>query len=421
MPLSNATRIVSRNLLVSASQALADAIFDQNRITESNFRDLCTLINLSILYDGVEVLGSHYHLDRQNKPMVAEGYESIEQLTGLSVDAGPKPEELDAVVLEASKEAAAPFFTVANISRDEIMTRLRGSIRTELSDAPDYWDDFNEGRQLALGGTFKGIKFSPAQAAENFWYRTFLYLGLARVRRIPFVPDAVRGCGFPTTGRDSGGAYDQLINAVQAKWGDQLAVLLQGTEVQIPPFAAVIFHRAGSDRSRIGPELRALREELGEVRSALLRFDLEKKAGSYGSYLQGLFPTNSTAAVRSEVDRRVQEAIANLYKQKVPLPRFMLKLRPLLSVIYETYLLVHGLLPGEFESLKKAGLEIMQAFPGIWSDLKEYQGFDESNAFAEVHYRLGWDLRSWFNTEVPLEKLFGQIQPDLPERDAARA
>lgn len=424
MPLSNATRIVSRNLLVSASHALADPVFDQNSITESNFRDLCTLINMAVLYDGLEVLGSQFHLDRRNKPDVAEEYESIAQLTGLRVDAGPKPEELDAVVLEATKEAAAPFFTVSNISRDEIMTRLRSSIRNELSDAPDYWDDFNEGKQLALGGTFQGLPFSPAKAAENFWYRTFLYLGLARVRQIPFVPDAVRGCGLEQERRNAGsdsihesnGAYEQLIAAVQAKWGERTAIPLRGTTVMIPPFAAVVFRRAGSDRNRIGLALRELREELSEVRSALLRFDLEKKAGSYGSFLQGLFPTNSTEAARIDAGQRVQEAITNFRKQVIPLPPLMLKLRPLLSVVYETYSLVHGLL-GDFETLKKAGLEIAQALPGIRSDLKEYQGFDDTNVFAEVHYQLGWDLRSWFNTDVELEKLFGQIQPDLPEAE----
>jgi hypothetical protein len=47
---------------------------------------------------------------------------------------------------------------------------------------------------------------------------------------------------------------------------------------------------------------------------------------------------------------------------------------------------------------------------------KELASWSDKYIFAEVHYQLGWPLRSWLNQGIKLEKLFGPIQDDEPHK-----
>src|SRR5690348_3684620 len=101
MPNSPSLRIVPKNLLFSAQEALSESAVHEGHVTESNLRDLCTLITLSVLYDEIETLGSANELDKFNKPDIARGYDAIRAMTGLCITVGPTPCEFDDVLTKA--------------------------------------------------------------------------------------------------------------------------------------------------------------------------------------------------------------------------------------------------------------------------------------------------------------------------------
>src|SRR5215831_15878454 len=90
-------RVVPKNLFLSALTAL-DGPTEKGKTAESNIRDLCTLITLSMLYDELETLGHKDELDGHSKPHIAEGYARIRELTGLDIVIGPEPEEADSII-----------------------------------------------------------------------------------------------------------------------------------------------------------------------------------------------------------------------------------------------------------------------------------------------------------------------------------
>jgi hypothetical protein len=154
--------------------------------------------------------------------------------------------------------------------------------------------------------------------------------------------------------------------------------------------------------------MRALRDELAPVRLALGSFQREKDTADYRGLIT-IFGKAHTADSKGVIDDRVHDAIEVLRKVKWPGPPQFLVIKPVFNLVKSAASLFSNLVsasPGAFGAAK----DVFEAA----SAAKELQSFGDSSAFVEVHHRLGWTLRQWFNPGIRLEKLFGPIQGDEP-------
>src|SRR5262249_54090396 len=148
----------------------------EGHVTESNLRDLRTLITLSVFFDEIDTLGNANELDKSNKPDIAKGYDAIREMTGLSIKVGLTADEFDDVLAKAVKPATAPFTKARkNVETEGLREKLAGALRADTSGAPDLWETLAEGKRLALA---KNVADKSTEA-EKFWLRTFLSAGLA--------------------------------------------------------------------------------------------------------------------------------------------------------------------------------------------------------------------------------------------------
>lgn len=403
---SSCTRVVPKNLFLSAQRALSEQTIRSAGVTHSNIRDLCTLITLSVLYDDVETLGSKAELSKDSKPNIAPEYEKIRDLTGLQIKVGPTPAEFDETLKESISFAIRPFARAnKNITLSELKARLGESLRAETSDQPDYWEDFAEGQKLLQATNLNEFGTSP----ENFWLRSFLYAGLASTRKRPFVPDAIRSWGMHQTssvGADYGQHLEQIIEAKYPP--SRMWELIRDSPFPIPPFAATVFLRAGSTHRNIPTALRILREDMTPVRDALSSFQREKDTADY-SGLVTIFGQSHTPDSKITNDDRVRNAIEALRKATVAVPPQILVLKPVFDMVKSVTSLVTNLVspsPRIFGAFKD-GLDVL-------SKKKDVTSRADTAAFVEVHHRLGWALRGWFNSGIRLEDMFGPIRDDEP-------
>jgi len=402
------SRIVPKNLLASAMRAIREESEDGGAITVTNVRDLATLVNVAVLYDEMETIASKEEFDSSYKPYLAEGYDAIQDV-GLKVRAGPEKAEFDRVLSAGAAFATEPISAAgSDVSLQQLRQRLSNSLRGALSTGPDYWSDFEEGRDLFLNRNFDPD--GPENGAENFWLRSFLYLGFAKVREVPFVTDAVRSWGLDAQGPRSDYAQ-QLETIIDAKYSpEQVSKLIPDTPLPLPPLAAAVFLRAGTRRN-ILPELKVLREELAPVRMALAGFQHKKHGGEFLGYIN-IFGGYYSSATQRKADENVHAAFEALRKLKVPLPPQLLVVKSAFAVSKSVASLLSNLLSAIPRPIK-AGAEIYEAV----SQMKDLSTWSESNPFAEVHHRLGWTLRSWFNEGIKLETLFGSIRDDEPRQN----
>ena len=273
------SRIVPKNLFLSAQRGLSEEAVRAGAVTHSNIRDLCTLITLSMLYDEIETLGNKAELEEDCKPYIAAEYQSICDLTGLKINVGPAQHELNEVLKESVSFAVRPFVKAARkIELDALEDKLSKSLRDETSDQPDYWEDFAEGRRLLLAKALD----EQSTESENFLLRSFLYAGLASNRQRPFVPDAIRSWGMHQITVPSSDYGEDLERIIEAKYPPgRMWELIAGSPFPIPPFAATVFLRADSKRQNLPKAIKSLRDDLTPVRDALAHFQREKDTADY--------------------------------------------------------------------------------------------------------------------------------------------
>lgn len=402
---SSSLRIVPKNLLFSAQQALSESAVREQRVTESNLRDLCTLITLSVLYDQIETLGNTKELDTSSKPHIAVGYDAIRDMTGLCITVGPKLSEFDAVLDKAIPPATTPFAEARrNVTTEGLRQKLAGALRADISGTPDYWEDLAEGRRLALS---KDVGDASTEA-EKFWLRTFLYAGLARHRKRPFVPDTIRSwdrnedCPPNDYSR-------QLIEAVDAKYSpERVRELVVDSPIPIPPFPALVFHRTGGDRRKIPQETRNLRCELETVREALTRLQRERETADYSGILT-LFGRPHTAKSLLALDDRTRDAFKTLRDLKIPggIPPLVLRVKPVFEILMSTAKFILNLATIQLHQVPGAIREIA-------TKLTEFEKSQHDFDFAEIHSQLAATPRAWLKGGVRTDKLFGTIRKDNP-------
>jgi hypothetical protein len=408
MPNTSSARVVPKNLFLSAQRALSEPAIHLKSVTQSNIRDLCTLITLSVLYDAVETLGSKTELDTNNKPYIAQEYQSIRDFTGLEITIGPSPSEFEETLRQSISFATRPFAAAGkNVALEELKNKLSNSLRLETSGGPDYWEDFAEGQRLVLTKDLKDQSIEP----ENFWLRSFLYAGLASIRKRPLVPDAIRTWGIDQASACPSDYGQRLEEVIKGKYSPRkMRELIVDHPFQVPPFAAAVFLRAGSDRRRIPGELKALRDELASVRSALSGFQRERDTADYRGFLS-VFGKPHTEDSVIALDDRVHYALESLRKVKVPVPPQFFVLKPVFEMVKSAASLFTNLV-SPFPRIVAASRDLVD----LASKVTEVESSGDNSALVEVHYRLGWTLRDWFNSGIRLEELFGPIQDDEPYR-----
>jgi hypothetical protein len=137
---------------------------------------------------------------------------------------------------------------------------------------------------------------------------------------------------------------------------------------------------------------------------------LERKKGDYSGLIT-IFGQRHTAASKDKLDDQVQEAIQTLRKLKIPLPPQLLILKPVYQIAKDAT----SLITDPIEGCTKV-FEAANKLREVVTTGKELESWSDRYAFAEVHYQLGWSLRSWLNEGVRLSHLFGTIKNDEPVR-----
>lgn len=406
----SATRVIPKNLLLSAQQAL-DAPADG--VTDSNLRDLCTLITISVLYDDVETLGSVAELHEDQKPYISPQYQSILERTGLRICVGPTYDDFQSVLNNSVPEAARVFTRDGTDARvQDLRELLSTALRVEISDMPDYWEDFAEGAEQLRGTPTT----DQNEKARRFWLRSFLYAGLAKTRNCPFVPDAVRTWGFGDNKEGSPDYGLELEKVVDEHYPpERIRELVPDVRVDIPPFAAAVFVRAGAARSKIPEELKQLREQLAPVRETLAAFRAEREGGDYRGLLS-IFGKPPNEAARVAVDGRVHDALQALRAATLPVSPGLLVLKPLYGVVTSATSLVSRLLGGDLTLASRQLFAIGKDAYALISGTSELAASNNTSAFLEVHNRIGWTLRGFLNEGADTRRLFGTIREDLPVR-----
>jgi hypothetical protein len=399
-------RIVPKNLFLSAQRALSEEVIRAGQVRESNLRDLCTLIDLSVLYDGIETLGSGVELRKEQKPHISSEYENIRTLTGLTIAVGPAGPDFENVLRESLRFAVEPFALAGqDIKLGELKARLAGSLRVATSDGPDYWEEFAEGERLLT----KRLNVETSEP-EKFWLRSFLYAGFASARRSPLVPDAIRSWGMKMSRPQASDYGDELQKVIEGKYpAEQMQELIVDSPFPVPPFAAAVFLRANNDRRNLPRALKELRDALSPVRFALAGFQREKDTADYRGMIT-IFGRSHTLGSKVVVDERVRDAMEALRKVNLAIPPQLLVLKPLFNMVQSASALVTNLMSNSPQAFK-AGKDLVD----VISAAREAESWSDRSAFVEVHYRLGWTLREWFNSGIRLERLFGEIQSDEPQ------
>lgn len=405
IPVMSSTRIVPKNLLISAQSALDESTIHANSVRKSNFLDLCSLISLSILYDKVETLGNRDELDSNKKRDIAHEYESLREFTGLDMEVGPHPSDFEIVLNRSVPFAISPFLDIGKgIDSNEIKMKLTESLRNGISDHPDRWEEFAEGKKLLNKDSLKDDSTEP----ENFWLRSFLYAGLAATRKCSLIPDAIRSWGLPELGNSRPDYTAAVETATKAKYPpNMLKKVLVDSSVPVPPFAAIVFLRAGNDRQNISKELRGLREELESVRAALAMFQSEKELGDYRGRFITLFGRPHTEESKNAINDRVNDAITALRKAKLPIPPTVARLRPVFDIVKSSTTLLFNLVQAS-PQIPKAIEKLISIAKGV----NEMNLSGDKTSFLEIHYQLGWELRRWRKHKIDLTKMFGHIQDD---------
>ena len=382
-------------------------------MTDSNLRDLCTLVTISVLYDDVETLGSDAELHEGQKPYISPQYQSIHERTGLRISVGPTYDDFQSVLTDSVPEAARVFTRGGTDARvQDLRKLLSNALRVEISDRPDYWDDFAEGAKQLRGTPTT----DQNEKARRFWLRSFLYAGLAKTRNCPFVPDAIRSWGFGESNEWSPDYGQDLEKVIDEHYPpERIRRLIPDVRVDIPPFAAAVFVRAGAARAKIPEELKQLREQLAPVRETLAAFQAEREGGDYRGLLS-IFGKPSTKAARVAVDGRVHDALQVLRAAKLPVWPGLLVLKPLYGVVTSATSLLTHLMAGELTSASRQLFEIGKDAHALISGTSDLKAWNDRSAFLEVHNRIGWTLRGFLNDGVDTRRLFGIIREDLPTR-----
>jgi hypothetical protein len=417
MPGPILSRIVSKNLLISARRAFYADASAGHKVTTSNIKDLCTLVNLAALYDSIETLGSNSELKEGEKPHIAAEYQRIENDSGLSILIGPEPKDFGGVVDEGVSLVAGPFVKAGkDTSLSKLRESLGSSLRRETENWPDHFEDFEAGREQALHGSASVGK--RAELAKNFWLRSFLYVGLAKVRGTPFVPDTTRTWGMGEQHGDTIIYADELQRTIAKKYQVVTKQLVQSKSLSIPPFAASVFLRANQAspvpaerRAHLPSELRTLREKMTEIRNNLRGFQAQRTFGEYDGSLTKLMASTPENA-ETDIDLKVALALVELRKQWAYLPNWLLELQSLFGVIRAGASIAFGL--ASAASLQDIVTIIME-IPRLKSGITEVGSSEDAHAFAEVHNRLGWDLNRFRQDGINLEDIFGEIEDDEPK------
>jgi len=154
-----------------------------------------------------------------------------------------------------------------------------------------------------------------------------------------------------------------------------------------------------------------LREDLSNVRKTLSSLQLERKTGDYSGLIT-IFGQHHTAASKDRPDGQVQEAIETLRKLKIPLSPQLLILKPVYQIAKDAASLITDPIGGCTKAFEAAN-----KLREVVTTGQELESWSDRYAFAEVHYQLGWSLRSWLNEGVRLSDLFGTIKNDEPIRE----
>jgi hypothetical protein len=388
---------VPKNLLVSALQARDAEAIERNRVRQSNVRDLCTLITLSVLYDTLETLGHKSELNPDRKPHLAEKYQAFVDELGLTVVPGPRQDEFKSVLDEAVGRSAQAFAEHRDLSLGAIRDRLSAALRQNTSDGPDYWQDFAEGERLLRRRHIRNT--TAATDAEKFVLRSFLYAGLASVRRRPLVLDTVRAVAIKVPTQSNYG--DALEKVVEAKYQKRRALIRQ-SPIRIHPFAEEVLRRCKGDLSELPDVVKNLRQQLRDVRVALAALEAEGDGASYDGIVT-IFGSAQTTRSKVELDARVATALEALRKAQLPVPSKAYVVKPLFYVVKAAVDLV-----GNIPPLRSKWFSKFLSGADVISGARDLREFPDRATFLEIHHQLGRpSLRS-----THFQRLFGDVIPE---------
>jgi hypothetical protein len=385
MNYSFSTRLVTRNLLVSATNYLRD-----QAMTVSNFHDLCTLINLAILNDDLITIGNQSEVKDTHKPYIAAAYEKVKDLTGIKIKVEtPKISEIIENTDYLNGGQCEP---------------LKKALENEVSDRPDYPKDFEEGKSLFKQQS-NNINDRSINALD-FYCRSFIYVGFAQTSNVPFAPDYVRNIGLKNI--ENNNYQNKFLTTIKDIYGEEIFQNTIGTNLEIPPFPAVVFKRA-ENRDDISNQIANLRNELEAVRNTLKEFAQERNWGVYYKNFQTLFAPPSTQSTRNKiVNDKVDKELKRLREETEGIKGLVtrMKIKPAVEVLLFAYKLLKIITspdPGEIAEKAEFVKDLIVTGPET-----VFQLFNKPR-FAEVQLIEG-DLRSWFqNNKIDVKKLFGEI------------
>lgn len=294
-------RLITYNLLNSA---LACAQAERQRVSLLQVEDLCTLIDLFCLYDGVVLLGHNWgwhgpELAKWNDLAAALAeHDFIHEvdpwdLEGDDLDrahakhlAAFLGQDLDTFACESLtvhnglRGDYVEFRTGFGAGPTDLMDHLRARARRErptwdahvhLGGAPDEWSEkMRWVRAVPERSAMVAALREEArqdQRMHKFIRRTFVYVAYADVQRMSFTPDTARHPVLEGIVAEENQFRGRLQSALRSIVGETTPGdkdLLR----RVPPLAAVLFQRARTAHD-IVPELVRLRNDLAPLRKRL--------------------------------------------------------------------------------------------------------------------------------------------------------
>jgi len=267
-------RLVTQNLLTSASLALKPEIPDDNSV-----QDLSTLIDLYCLYDKLVImqdpssdqLFTHenelFKLFSKNKTVLIEKSDKDINLE-LIKDAekrlrlfltGKEPDVVEGFLGE--------FLDPENVKKQVEILPFDPEIEDHFLQGVNWLRNITSYKDLLAR-----LQNPHIRRSAFFVARTFFYISYANIRKYTLAPDAARS-KFTKPILDSEKMFvGQLMKRLNSSYKPH--GIYPELESMISPLSVIVYERAGRKEDII-PQMESLREELNETRQNLINLELE--------------------------------------------------------------------------------------------------------------------------------------------------
>jgi hypothetical protein len=398
-------RLVTRNLLASAC-----TYEHAQEITMSNVQDLAARINLMVLYDGVEslVLEPGWHSELMNYSNLAKALITDRAITILSLS---KDDRAAAVALATKELSAFLRKDMSSLHKDMDNAVNEATNPTCSEDCSDFDDGerwLKERRSTNLKVWTASPKDLSGQDSDEFRFflRSFFYIGYSQQTGRRFVLDSGR---LNAINRITlwNSFQKKLLERINHVYRADIERSLQASQFIIPPFAAVVFQRAGTDKAKIVCELLELREQFKELRTRLYNWESRSRVGVSHDRFLSIFHSrlSSTDEELREIQDGFERALLTVGQRTTPFSRMRIFTKPLFELAVASLEIIGGMHHLALEEIIKGLLGFIFA-PGPPELRETYQ----RSALAEVH-GLDREIRHWYK-EGTLDRLFGTVREE---------